>query len=94
MITLEEFKQIPAGSILAKGELENSPRGIYMTDTRVGDMLKWVAKKGQVDDWAVYCHWSESGYDFVLTNGDKIFDKANIMKCLQVDDEVMKLYRY
>ena len=94
MLTKEQFDKIPDGNVFVKGEVENSPLGIYMIDSNKGKMLKWVAKKGYANDWCIYCHWSESGYDFVLSNGDKVSGEENIKKLVPCTDEVFKQYRY
>lgn len=85
---------MPEFTIFARGEIANSPDGIYMTDTRKGDTLKWIAKRGEIDDWAIYIHWSENGYEFVESNGDKVISAMNIKKLVPCDDEAFKMYRY
>lgn len=92
-LTLEEFKKIPDGEVIASGILPNKPGGIYMTNNRLGDPLIWVAIKGFCDDWAIYCHWEENGIEYVKTNGDKITEKFNILHCISCPDEVYNLYR-
>jgi hypothetical protein len=57
-MTLSEFEQIPSGTIFATGVLPNSHDGIHMTVN--GGNLRWIAKKGYADDWAIYCHWESS----------------------------------
>ena len=93
-MNIDRFNAIPDGEVIAKGEIENSPDGIFMTDTREGDLLKWVAKKGYGNDWGIYIHWAESGYDFVIANGDKVNAEANIKKLVPCTDELFELYRY
>ena len=94
MITKEQFDKIPDGDVFVKGEIENSPFGVYMTDSNKNKMLKWVAKKGYANDWCIYCHWSESGFDFVISNGDKVCGEENIKKLVPCTDELFKQYRY
>ena len=93
-MNIDRFNAVPDGEVFSKGEIENSPDGIYMTDTRKGEMLKWVAKKGYGNDWGIYIHWAESGYDFVITNGDKVTSESNIKKLVPCTDELFELYRY
>ena len=94
MLTLDDFNKINACSIIAKGEMQNSPLGIFMTNERQGDLLKWIAVKGFGNDWAIYCHWAEKSYDFVKQSGDKISTEVNICHCVPCEDEVMRLYRF
>jgi hypothetical protein len=93
MLTLEDFNKIPDGTIFATGILPNSPEGLYMINTRVGDNLLWLAKKGYGHDFAIYCHWQEKGFDFVEKEGDKLTTIDNIQKCVECSEEVLKLYR-
>ncbi len=94
MLNIEEFNKIMAGDVFAKGEIENSPEGIYMTNSSKYKMLGWVAKKGFGNDWSIYTHWAEKGYEFIESNGDKVYSKANIQKLVPCTDAVMKLYRF
>jgi len=92
MMTLDEFNKIPNHTIFAKGVVPNSPKGIYMTDHRLGDNLIWIAKKNH-GDWAIYTHWEEKGQDYVEDYGDKLRTKDDILKLLPSTDEVFSLYR-
>ena len=92
-ITIEEFNELPKGTVFAIGELSNSPAGIYMTNNDVGKMLRWVAKKGLGNDWSVYCHWADKNEDWIEKHGDKVTFMDNVRKCVQCDDDVLKLYR-
>lgn len=58
-LTMEQFNKIPDGEIFAKGELPDNGNGINMTGT--GRNLKWLAKKGFGNDWAIYCWWARTG---------------------------------
>lgn len=91
-LTLEKFNEIPYGEVFAKGVLPNSPEGLFMT--RSGGNLKWIAKKGGGNDWAVYCHWDYQTDEFVKTSGDKVHNEDHIKKCVPCTDEVFKRYRY
>ena len=92
MLTLKEFEDIPDGKIFATGVLPNSSEGLYMTND--GGELRWIAKKGFGNDWAVYCHWSDHDVDWISKNGDKVTYKGNIKKCVPCENEVLQLYRY
>lgn len=94
MLTLEIFNSIEPDAIIAKGTCINSPDDIFMTVKDIGRELLWVAVKGYGNDWAIYIHWSDKGFDFVLNGGDKVNNKHNIMKLVPCVEEVFKLYRY
>ena len=91
-LTLEQFNEIPYGAIFAKGVLPNSPEGIFMT--RDGGNLKWIAKKGHANDWAIYCHWEYKTDEFVEKSGDKLHNKEHIQLCVPCSDEVFNSYRH
>jgi hypothetical protein len=91
-LTLEKFKEIPNGEVFATGVLPNSPKGLFVSDGR-GE-LRWIAKKGQIQDWAIYCHWAYMSESEVAASGDKVTMKENIQKCVPCADEVFRLYRY
>lgn len=94
MHTLKELQELPPHSIIASGEVVNSPEGVFMTDTDIGRTMRWVAKRGLVDDWAIYIHWSEHDIDYIKRNGMKVVIEKNILKLLPCDDAMLERYRY
>lgn len=94
MLTLQQLKGMKPETIFAKGEIENSPDGLFMTTSNIGKKLIWVAKRGGIHDWAIYCHWAEKGEQFVITNGDKVTAASNIKKLVPCDEESFSMYRY
>ena len=90
-LTLDELKEMKPG-VFAYGEIENSPEGLYMTNSNIGKKLIWIAKRGEIHDWAIYVHWADKGFAHALSNGDKIF-KSNARKVMQCTDEALSWYR-
>lgn len=94
MLTLQKLKEMNPGEIIGSGIIENSPSGVYMTSTRVGDELIWVAKRGGMHDWAIYVGWKEQGIHHILDSGDKVSDRSNVRKLVPCDDEALNMYRF
>ena len=92
ILTKNILKKFKNGEVFCQGMLPDSEEGLHMANT--GRLLVWVAVKGSVEDWTIYCHFIESGYNFARTNGDKVYDKRNILKCIQADEETLNSYRY
>jgi len=92
ILTLEDFEQIPRGEVFATGVLPNSPDGIFMTSD--GGELRWVAKRGFGNDWAIYCGWSSHSPEWVTSHGDKVYTTEYIKRCVPCDSNVLKLYRF
>ena len=91
MLTIEMLKEMKQG-LFVRGEAVDSPLGINMTNS--GKMLKWVAVRGGIHDWTIYCHWSEgNSYDWVCASGDKIFSEDIIRRLVLCSDEAYKMYR-
>lgn len=98
-LSLEDFNRIPDGEVFAKGELPDDHNGINMVGT--GRMLRWLAKKGYGNDWAIYCYWAKltitpyppTDWSYIAKNGDKVKDIDNIKRCITVSDVVIQLYR-
>jgi len=91
-LTLEELKAMEPGIVFAHGVIENSPDGLYMSNSNIGKKLIWVAKRGGIHDWAIYVHWEELGIAHVLAEGDKV-SKYNVRKIVKCNDEALKWYR-
>jgi len=53
VLTLKELKSMEPNSIFAQGTFLDSPEGCNIADT--GLMVRWVAVRGGIHDWAIYC---------------------------------------
>jgi hypothetical protein len=91
MITLEYFETIPAGQVFDSGIMADSAEGLHMQGT--GRLLRWLAKKGYGNDWAIYCFWEFASLEYIETHGQKVTTEVNIRRVLPCTDEVFKLYR-
>lgn len=91
-LTVEEFDKIPDGDVFRTGTLPDSPEGLNMTNS--GRMLKWIAKKGYANDWAIYCHWADSSDVYVRQHGQKVASESNILNAVPCVKEVLNRYRY
>lgn len=94
-MTAEEFEKIPDGKPFANGIAVNEPSGLYMTAQYIGRKLTWIAKKGQANDWCIYCGWRDQNtFEMILSNGDKVRDREHIMRLVPCSEEVFKRYRF
>lgn len=95
MLTLSKLKEMKPDTIFDQGIITDNPEGINMANT--GKEIKWVAVRGGIHDWAIYCDNPYSPqYDFqgVKDMGDKVHSGANIRKLVECDDEAFKMYRH
>ena len=93
MLTIKDLKDMTPDTIFAKGVIVDSPDGINMMNS--GRMLKWVACRGGIWDWAIYCCYDdEHDYDYAKSDGEKVTSEENIKKLVTCDDEAFKMYRY
>lgn len=94
-LTLEQFEALPEGKPFAFGTVANNPDGAFMTTNFPDRMLRWIAKKGYGNDFAIYCLWDEpeSNDDLILTGGNKITFKPTVQKLLNCTDEVLERMR-
>jgi len=94
MLTFEEFSKYPHDEIFATGVVKNSPDELYMVSSNIGRELLWAAKKGEINDFAIYCHWNDShDAEWVRDYGDKIYNLKYVQMLLDCDDDVLKCYR-
>lgn len=94
-LTIEKLKEMSPGRF-AQGTIQNGPGEdqIYMTNTGIGRELKFVARRGQIHDWAVYVGWSdEMSFARVETNGQKVYIAEYIKRMVDCDESAMKMYR-
>ena len=93
MLTLEQLKAMPPHTMFATGVAVNEPKGLFMTRERQGDTIRWVAKRGEIHDWTIYCHWSCQNEQWILRQGDKVIDKTHIQRLVPCNDEAFAMYR-
>ncbi len=86
MLTLDELKSKPFGTILGAGITHNPILHKFP--------VRWVAKVGDgFYDWAIYYELPEHSWDYVLTNGEKMFSDDIIRELIPCEDAVLTLYR-
>lgn len=88
----EAFDKIPDKAVIATGVTIDGPEGLHLANTN--KQLRWVAKKGNADDWCVYAHLIEYPVEWVAARGDKVCDKRNIDNILKITDEIWSKYRF
>lgn len=92
MLTVEDLKAMKPMTIFATGTANDDPQGLFMANTN--RTLRWVAVRGEIHDWCIYCHFAEYGDVYVARHGDKVTREAHIKKLIPCDDEAFKMYRY
>jgi len=92
LLTIEKLNALPRHEIFASGTLRDIPGGLYMSGG--GEILRWIAKKGGANDWAIYCHRASWTKERIAANGDKVTMRENIMRCVPCTEEVFNRYRY
>lgn len=93
-LTMAILQAVKPGEVFARGIVANNPDGIYMTNSNLNRNMLWVAKRGQIADWAIYLHWEDMGEAYVIASGDKLKGKADIQRLVPCDDEAFIAYRY
>ena len=92
VLTLEKLKAMKPGTLFASGYATDGPGGLNMS--RSGKKLRWVAVRGGIWDWAIYCHWADKSEEWIRDQGDKVILEEHIKKLVPCDDEAFALYRY
>lgn len=87
----EAFQNAKPGAVFAIGNAPDSPEGLNMTGS--GKTLFWVAVKGYVDGWRLYCSFESREY-YTKEHGYKVMDFDNVLRVLAADDGMLKHYRY
>ncbi len=92
-LTLKQLKEMKPG-IFAKGQVEDNPMGANMANT--GNLMKWVAVRGDIHDWAIYCdnpYSPQFDYEGVAESGDKIHNREIVKRLVPCDKEALEMYR-
>lgn len=94
MLTLKNLKEMNPG-IFAYGMVVDNVEGVNIGNT--GRVLKWVAVRGQIHDWAIYIdnpHSLQQNYIQVSKYGDKIYTESHVRRLVDCDDEMFARYRW
>ncbi len=86
------LKDMKPGTIFATGITIDNCNGINMSNTN--RKLKWIAKRGYIEDWAMYIHLEEKSIEWTRDWGNKVINKENIKKLVECDNEAFSAYRY
>lgn len=91
ILTLQKLKDMPEHKMFATGTIVDSPKGINMTNS--GKILRWVACRGIIHDWAIYMHQEDKDVAWIHNNGDKVYNRENVKKLVPCDKEALEMYR-
>ena len=92
MLTLQTLKDMQPGEVIATGTANDDPQGLFMANTN--RPLRWVAVRGGIHDWAIYCHFADKDIEWIKRQGDKVCMESHIRKLVPCDNEAFKMYRY
>jgi len=86
ILTLKEFSYIKPYAILCSGKK-------YISELCSIQEIFWIARKGGIQDWAIYFSISED-IDYTLNYGAKITKEEIIRELVPCDNETFKKYRF
>ena len=94
--TPEDLARIGNGHFFAKGIFIDGIDGFNIQGTE--NVVKWVAVKGDVEDWSIYYqppYLGQLAWDFnqVAQQGDKLHHPVWIGKLVPCDNKMRQLYR-
>lgn len=90
MLTRERLDKLEPGTIFASGLDFDGGNGIFLWNT--GELLRWVAVRGGVDDWAVYADKASKSAENVKEFGCKL-SKREALKLVMGSEDFYNRYR-
>lgn len=94
-LTVKDLEMLSPG-IFEQGEVKNADLPVPMIEvSKYPDMmLKWVAVRGGIADWAIYLLKSEFSYEQCRKIGLKTHSKENINFLVPCTKEALEQYRH
>lgn len=95
MLTKELLDKLPDEMIFAMGLTIDGPG--YCNVANTGKLIKWVAYRNSIGNWAVYVdnpYSPQLSYEGVARVGDKVHNAVHIRELVPCDDEAFKFYRH
>jgi hypothetical protein len=83
MLTLQQLKDMKPHTIFAEGIGKDGK-----------NKIRWIAKRGEIHDWAICFGKLQESNDWISRWGDKLFTEEKIRKFVPCSDEAFELYRY
>lgn len=90
MLTREKLDKLEPGTIFASGLDFDGENGIFLWNT--GELLRWVAVRRGVDDWAVYADKASKSAENVKEFGCKL-SKREALKLVMGSEDFYNRYR-
>ena len=92
MLSLKDLKEMQPDQVIATGIANDNPDGLFIANTN--RQLRWVAVRGYIHDWCIYCYFADKDVEWIKRRGDKVCDEKHIKGLVPCDDEAFKMYRY
>jgi len=90
MLTIEKLRAMNPG-IIKYGFVNNNL--INHPEFSSNQILKWIAKRGNIHDWAIYYALETTSDIGVLEYGKKLHDLELVKKLVPCTEEALKMYR-
>lgn len=91
MLTINKLQELEPMQIFAKGMVVDGTRHFNFTGKE--QVLRWVAVRGGIPDWAVYVGRQDQPYEEIARSGDKVCRESNIRFLVNCTDEAFGQYR-
>ncbi len=92
-LTVPDLANMEPGTVFLKVVTTNDPEGVFMTRNRQGDKLRWVAKRGDGPDWAIYIDFENHSFTEIEEYGDKVRSWEHIQRLVPCTAEALAAYR-
>jgi hypothetical protein len=92
MLTIERLKELPASEIFASGVVLDGTSDFNITGKPI--RLRWVAKRGYIDDWAIYVGPEKWEPRRIAEYGNKVHFEKNIRYLVHCTDDAFRRYRH
>lgn len=94
MLTLQKLKEMEPFETFMSGDTIDNHTGCNMTGT--SKILTYVACRGQIHDWAIYCQYKDEGWSLqrIHDEGEKVTSEEHIKRLVPCDKQAFEMYRY
>lgn len=91
VLTERDLDDTPPKTAFATGLTIDNRTGVNMSDS--DQVLRWVAVRGEIADWAIYIGLQSQSVEEIMRNGDKVYGSYNIERLVPCDTDALKRYR-
>lgn len=92
MFTLKQLTNLKPHIVFSSGIFINKRDTFALGNENA--LIRWIAKRGMINDWAIYYHLEIHSDKWILEHGFKLHEPTHIRNLVPCDEPMFLKYRH